>query len=132
MSVPFTWNLPQAYSLCVWYRQLGYRVRAGGPAVKLIPRYLAEVADIGGEVDALKKHNPNATFTSRGCVRNCPFCAVPRIEGQLRELTDWEPKPIICDNNLLACSRRHFDLVIDRPAQSNLSIASKTTVSSFT
>jgi len=39
---------------------------------------------------------------------------VPRIEGSLVELSDWEPKPLVCDNNLLACSRRHFDRVIDR------------------
>lgn len=113
LSVPFTWNLPEVYSRCVWYRQQGFQVRAGGPAVELMPNYLSGLADIGGEVDALSKHNPNATFTSRGCIRNCQFCAVPKIEGELRELTHWEPKPIVCDNNLLACSLRHFDTVID-------------------
>ncbi len=24
LSIAFTWNLPQAYSRCVWYRKLGY------------------------------------------------------------------------------------------------------------
>lgn len=114
LSVPFTWNLPEVYSRCVWYRTQGYDVRAGGPAVGLMPSYLSGVADIGGEVEALTKHNPDATFTSRGCIRHCQFCAVPKIEGELREFTDWEPKPIICDNNLLACSLRHFHTVIDR------------------
>jgi len=32
-------------------------------------------------------------FTSRGCVRNCPFCVVPRKEGPLRQ--DQEIKDII-------------------------------------
>lgn len=114
VSVPFTWNLPNAYSKCVWYRQQGYNIRAGGCAVSLMPHYLESVAEIGGEVNALPRHNPNATFTSRGCIRNCSFCAVPRIEGELRELKEWQPKPIVCDNNLLACSRKHFDTVIDR------------------
>ncbi|MBU2249138.1 MAG: hypothetical protein KKD77_20495, partial [Gammaproteobacteria bacterium] len=114
LSVPFTWNLPAAYSSCVWFRQQGYEVHAGGPAVSLMPDYLKDVAIIGGEVDALKHHNSEATFTSRGCIRNCPFCAVPKIEGELRELENWDPKPIICDNNLLACSKAHFDRVIDR------------------
>jgi len=113
VSVPFTWELPQAYSRCVFLREQGYKVRAGGPAVSLMPDYLADVAEIGGEVDALKHHNPNATFTSRGCPNRCGFCAVPKIEGGLVELDDWEPKPIVCDNNLLACSRAHFDRVID-------------------
>ena len=114
LSIPFTWNLPKAYSRCVWYRQLGYEVYAGGPAVSLMPGYLSGLANIGGEMDALSFHNPNATFTSRGCIRKCKYCAVPKIEGELVELQDWEPKPIVCDNNLLACSRKHFDSVIER------------------
>ncbi len=39
---------------------------------------------------------------------------MPRIEGPFRELADWPVRPIVCDNNLLASSRRHFDAVIDR------------------
>ena len=114
ISVVFTWHLPKAYSLCTWYRQQGYQVKAGGVAVKLLPDYLADVAMTGEDAHALPLHNPDATFTSRGCIRNCGFCAVPKIEGGLVELTDWEPRPIVCDNNLLACSKAHFDRVIDR------------------
>ena len=114
LSVPFTWNLPAAYQRCIWYKSEGYQVKAGGPAVSLMPSFLADVAEIGGKVDALTRHNPNAVFTSRGCIRSCSFCAVPKIEGALVELTDWQPRPIVCDNNLLACSRAHFGQVIDR------------------
>ena len=115
LSVVFTWDLPAAFQRAVWLCAQGYTVKAGGPAVMMMPDYLADVAECNGEqVPALKRHNPQATFTSRGCIRRCPFCAVPRIEGDLRELDDWEPRPIICDNNLLACSRIHFDRVIDR------------------
>jgi len=113
VSVVFTWHLPDAYMRCVWWRSQGYRVRAGGPAVSLMPDYLRDVAEVGGEVEALPRHNPNAVFTSRGCVKRCPYCAVPTIEGDLRELERWEPKPVVLDNNLLACSRKHFDRVID-------------------
>jgi len=115
-SVVFTWDLPEAYQRAVWLRQLGYTVHAGGPACLLMPDYLARVATVnqGAENDMISLHNPNATFTSRGCVRLCPFCAVWRIEGQLRELNDWPVRPIVCDNNLLACSRVHFDSVIDK------------------
>lgn len=41
LSVVFSWRLPDAYQRAVWYRELGYRVRAGGPAVTLNPDYLA-------------------------------------------------------------------------------------------
>jgi len=115
LSVVFTWDLPQAYSRAVWLREMGYHVRAGGPAVKLMPGYLADVAECNGmAVNALPWHNPDATFTSRGCIRRCPFCAVPRIEGELVELNDWSVRPIVCDNNLLACSKTHFDDVVDK------------------
>jgi len=115
LSVVFTWDLPQAYQRAVWLRTMGYEVHAGGPAVDLMPDYLSGVARVGGSLNgALDRHNPAATFTSRGCIRRCPFCAVWRVEGKLRELDDWPVRPIICDNNLLACSKKHFDQVIDR------------------
>jgi len=115
LSVAFTWDLPHTYQRAVWLNALGLRVIAGGPAVGLMPDYMKDVAETGTDwPDALKHHNPQATFTSRGCIRRCPFCAVWRTEGKLRELDDWPVRPIICDNNLLACSRRHFDRVIDR------------------
>jgi hypothetical protein len=113
LSVVFSWNLPQAYELAAWYAAQGYRVRAGGPAVAYNPGYLDGVAEVGGDYpDAVARHNPKATFTQRGCVRNCPFCIVPKIE-QMSELDDWPVRPIVCDNNFLACSDAHFDRVVD-------------------
>lgn len=114
LSVVFSWHLQRAYQRAVWYRSQGYYVRAGGPAVDLHPDVLAGIAITSLPVSALSRHNPRATFTTRGCIRKCPFCAVPIIEGDLVELADWEPKPIVCDNNLLAASRAHFNRVIDR------------------
>lgn len=114
LSVVFTWDLPEAYQRAVWLGAEGYDVKAGGPAVALMSDYLADVVECGGDMPALERHNPQATFTSRGCIRRCGFCAVPRIEGGLRELDDWPVRPIVCDNNLLACSRAHFDWVIDK------------------
>ena len=112
LSVVFTWKLVEASQRIVWHRAMGREVVVGGPAVALMPNMLP--ADTRNGVNALQRHNPNATFTSRGCIRRCPFCAVPKTEGQLVELDEWEPKPLVCDNNLLACSQRHFDRVLDR------------------
>lgn len=114
ISVVFSWRLQEVYQRAVYLRTMGYAVRAGGPAVIMNPGAVLEVAEIGGQVDALPRHNPNATFTTRGCIRKCPFCAVPKIEGDLIELDGWPIRPIICDNNFLASSRKHFDRVIDR------------------
>jgi hypothetical protein len=115
LSVPFTWNLREARQLARLRAAQGYTVLAGGPAVNLMPEYLADVAKVGGEwPNAVQRHNPLATFTSRGCVYSCPYCSVPVTEGAFRELDDWPLAPVICDNNFLASSRAHFDRVIDR------------------
>lgn len=114
LSVAFTWHLKDAKMMAEMFHNAGYHVIAGGPAVKLMPDYFNGVAEVGEEYhDAVAMHNPLATFTSRGCIRKCKFCAVPTIEGELVELDEWPVRPIVCDNNLLACSRRHFDKVID-------------------
>lgn len=47
LSIPFTWNLPEAYQRAVWLGAMGQRVIAGGPAVNLMPDYLADVAEVG-------------------------------------------------------------------------------------
>jgi hypothetical protein len=120
ISVVFSWDLQAAYQRAVWLRAEGYSVRVGGPAVMVNPGHFPYVAteewalSHRDKPNALAHHNPNATFTSRGCIRHCSFCAVPKIEGDLVELHHWEPKSLVCDNNLLACSRAHFDRVIDR------------------
>lgn len=114
LSVVFTWHLPQALKMARQHSQ--GKVVAGGPAVSLLPDYLTEYAEIRRETDmpVLQRHNPLATFTSRGCPNNCSFCAVPRTEGPFKELKDWDIKPVVCDNNLLAGSMAHFNNVIDR------------------
>jgi len=114
ISVAFSWHLMTAYQHAIWLKHEGYKVYAGGPAVDLQPTFLQRVAILGAHVNALPHHNPNATRTSYGCIRSCPFCIVPVTEGPLVELHDWTPRPIVCDNNLLACSKKHFDRVIDR------------------
>lgn len=113
VSAVFSWQRQQAYMRAIHYQTAGYHVKVGGPAV-MFDSGMFSAFDITGSPDALARHNPDATFTSRGCIRKCSFCAVPKIEGALVELSDWKVKPIICDNNLLACSDAHFDRVIDR------------------
>lgn len=110
LSVPFTWLLKEAESLAKAHKG---PVIAGGPAVKLVGApWATETAD-SCPFDVLAMHNPCATFTTRGCPNRCAFCAVPRIEGDFRELPTWKPAPLICDNNLLACSPNHFRTVIE-------------------
>jgi hypothetical protein len=56
ISAVFSWNAQKAYSLCVYYRELGYHVRCGGQAVWQNSGMFSEF-DTSGEVDALIHHN---------------------------------------------------------------------------
>jgi hypothetical protein len=103
LSVVFSWKLPEAYQRAIWYRSAGYHIRAGGPAVMMNKSYMADIAELGGEVEAIIHHNSQATIASRGCPVGCYFCIVPRIEGKsFTLLWDFIPRPILCDNNLSA------------------------------
>lgn len=116
LSVSFTWRMDDAYQRAIWYRAQGYRVRAGGPGIFTRKHYLADVAEIGGEVpDAIVHHNPMATFASRGCPVGCSFCIVPAMEGRhFTHLPDFPVRPVLCDNNLSALEPEYQDHIVSR------------------
>jgi hypothetical protein len=117
VSIPFTWNLP---TLSRKFQNVDIfidHIIVGGPAIKLMPHYFDDMdcVSVGDHYPGvMQRVSPWATKTSMGCIRHCKFCAVPKIEGALRELDDWPDLPVITDNNLLATSMQHFDKVMDR------------------
>lgn len=123
ISVVFSWNLPQAYSKAIWYKSQGFKVRAGGPAlfVNTNRKYMADVAELGGEVDALIHHNSQATIASRGCPVGCYFCIVPKMEGkEFTLIWDFIPRPILCDNNLSALPIEFQEHIIRRYQETDI------------
>lgn len=110
ISVVFTWMLSKAEKIARCHNN---KVIAGGPAVQLMGADWADEVYPDTIFDVLAMHNPLATFTTRGCPRKCKYCIVPKIEGDLVELKSWKPAPIVCDNNILAASNKHFEKVID-------------------
>jgi hypothetical protein len=116
LSIAFTWRLNDAYSRACWYRQAGYKVKAGGPGIFTRKHFLADVAEIGGDYpDAVWRHNPMATIASRGCPVGCWFCIVPKMEGKaFTLLPDFPVRPVLCDNNLSALSPEYQQHVIAR------------------
>jgi len=74
-------------------------------AEDFIPAY-----DVLNEIDKWKNWDSSIIFSSRGCIRNCPFCIVPKLEGTIRSVIDdiWShinsdyKKIILWDNNFLA------------------------------
>lgn len=100
VSVTFTWDRAEGVRLFQAWMATGLPVKIGGPAFD----------EPGGEFVPGRYLKPGYTITSRGCPNSCWFCAVPRREGELRELAiadGW----IVQDDNLLACSEAHIRAV---------------------
>lgn len=118
LSIAFTWKLDEAYSRAVFARACGRRVIAGGPALFLnkMQHELADVAEIQADsMDAVARHNPDATIASRGCPVGCWFCIVPAMEGRaFTLLPDFPVRPVLCDNNLSALPAEYQDHIIRR------------------
>lgn len=74
-------------------------------AEKYMPAY-----DILEDVEKWKDWDASILFTTRGCIRNCPFCIVPKLEGKLRpvikdirrHIYPEHKRVILWDNNFLA------------------------------
>lgn len=116
-SIPFTWQVPAVLERIKTRSFIPKRVVVGGPGAYLLEKEFKGIAEVRREaprgVRPLLLFNKDATFTTRGCTNRCRFCAVPRIEGEFKEIRNFRPAPIICDNNLLAASRKHIHRVID-------------------
>lgn len=74
------------------YRDLPPEVEATAPDYSIYPHFKRAVG-----------------FLTRGCIRNCPWCIVPRKEGTIRPAAAWEEikrsdsrEIVFLDNNVLA------------------------------
>lgn len=102
VSVTFTWDKAEGYRLYKAWGGIYDKVYLGGPAF----------GDPGEEFTPGRFVKEGVTVTSRGCPKSCGFCFVPHREGRIRELQikdGWN----VFDNNLLACSRVHVEMVFD-------------------
>ncbi len=66
-------------------------------------------------------------FTTRGCIRKCPFCIVPAKEGRIRAVNDiygfWDGQTQLklLDNNLTALPE-HFELVVTQCIENDIEV----------
>jgi hypothetical protein len=123
ISIAFTWKILEAKEKAIEYISQGYKVRAGGAGTvpNKLKKIISDVAELGGEVDALPHHNPDATMASRGCPIGCYFCIVPKMEGkEFTLLPDFIPRPILCDNNLSALPIEYQKYIIRKYKKFNV------------
>lgn len=107
LSVIFSWQAPLAAELA-WRFKPHADVCCGGPGMFALERWWQQQTGLPCHrgLDWRFERQRGAyrmTFASRGCPVNCHFCLVPRIEGTTFTLDwDFQPAPILCDNNLSA------------------------------
>ena len=119
LSVVFTWQVEQVRQRAAHLTEDGYAVHVGGPGVfvkTLAREAIKEFATVGGSIpDTVTRHNPQATFASRGCDVGCSFCIVPPMEGRTFTLIpDFTVRPILCDNNLSGLPAHYQDHIVAR------------------
>ena len=113
VSCVFDWNKKQA-------EQWENRAEIGGSGYSLDIKLPKEIEEI--------KLKINWGFTTRGCIRKCPFCIVPQKEGMIKAVGDiydiWDGKSkeiILLDNNLLALPL-HFKIIASQLRKEKLRV----------
>lgn len=107
VSCIFTKNADQARGIQTIYPDA--QVILGGSGIDLKLRLPQSAQKIKPDYDLYPKARYSLGFTTRGCIRKCPFCIVPEKEGKLQrwqhvsEFHDERFKSIVClDNNMTA------------------------------
>lgn len=123
VSAIFSWDVPKGLEIA-FRTPASTDLWAGGPGFfKLGPWWKERTqrdAIIGlAEPFERQRGNYRETFASRGCPVGCWFCIVPQLEGKQFTL-DWEfqPAPILCDNNLSALPVEFQEHIIRRYVES--------------
>lgn len=105
LSVIFSWHAPIARDIALRFAGRA-EVWCGGPGMSALAHWwqtetgLTCVVGLDQRFDR-QRGNYRMTFAARGCNVGCWFCIVPKIEGRSFVLDrEFQPAPILCDNNL--------------------------------
>lgn len=127
ISTLFTWQRRQAEEYAAHFRG-GADVLIGGTGWDLALRLPPEI-DAARNDYGLYGIDYGIGYSSRGCIRHCAFCPVPRAEGHVREasaigalLNPMSNRLMLLDNNFFASDWRpkiaeilERELVVDWP-----------------
>jgi hypothetical protein len=118
-SVIFTWNIPEMIQEVMKVLDWGKQVEIGGPAATFMHAYILKQTGIQAHLglDDRFEFVPGQyrmTFTSRGCPHGCCFCGVRKVEPRSVEYSDFPLACVVGDNNILATSWDHQQLVVNK------------------
>jgi hypothetical protein len=123
----FTYDIPYSAGLVREAATRFKKVRVGGVAASLLPRYFEPYAEVHvGLMPEVEQFSPDysllpeppeysVTHITRGCIRKCAFCMVPKLEPVFRRRKRWQDdlapgarKIYFYDNNWLAQSIKNI------------------------
>lgn len=93
----------------------------GGTGYDLKVKLSEEIDKLSPDYSIYPENNLSYGFITRGCIRNCYFCFVPKKEGKIKRYDNIEnivkhKKVVFMDNNILAYSKHKeiFQEIIDK------------------
>jgi len=118
-SVIFTSDVPRLIRAVNRVHLWGKDVEIGGPAATFMARFIEKETGVAPHrgLDPRFEHvkgEYRASFTSRGCVRKCPWCGVKDVEPEMVEYDEFPLAPMILDNSILSTSWDHQQLVVNK------------------
>lgn len=130
------WDMPlmlgmadKAYASCILTKNVSVVTNYKGLYPELIVGGTGydHTIQLPPEIEQMKP-KINYGFTTRGCIRNCPFCLVPQAEGKIRVVGDiydfWDRQSrslVLYDNNILALPK-HFAKICGQLEKEKLSV----------
>lgn len=82
----------------------------GGTGYGSLFKLKPEIDDMFPDYSIYPKCDYAIGYLTRGCIRNCPWCIVPKKEGAIHSYRTWQEikrpdskKIVFMDNNVLAC-----------------------------
>ena len=127
-SVVFTKNRHKIDGLRYFYPDA--EIDIGGTGYDVLKKLPSEIDQCSPDYSIYPNNDRYIGFTTRGCIRKCPFCFVPRKEGRFRRLFDTPAEALdhikgngqykaieLLDNNILADKDWFMELsqeIIDR------------------
>ncbi len=108
-----TYDLVFSSKIFSWTRTDEYlpkNIIKGGTGYGLYTELHEEIDSMYPDYSIYPNCNYAIGFLTRGCIRSCDFCIVPKKEGNIRPYKKWQDvvrkdtkKIVLMDNNILAC-----------------------------
>ena len=100
----------------------------GGTGYDFTVKLPDEIENCAPDYEIYPRYSYALGFLSRGCIRNCPWCVVPRKEGAIRPVDDIERiyresgrrHIVLMDNNFLACPTEFVQEQLEKARKLNL------------